>query len=146
MHDVELMTYSDAATRLLVGLDLEITIVVIESITVLVHQQRKDSFLHEELIRVIVVATKHEDILASGVTVQICIHVDHSILLRLLDHVLDCSNFRCLSWWILPATIQVETSKAASLVAVDYSVRVQHRHDFKNEVITKKDSPFTRLL
>jgi len=38
---------------------------------------------------------------------------------------------------IVPDTVEIDTSKVASSRAVDNTIRVKHRYNFKNEVVSE---------
>ena len=81
----------------------------------------------------------HEDVLCSRVTMQITIEHD-------LTFLHECSNQSLYSkvlWmhgfiWSLPTTIEILTTKRAPVVAINYTVRVENRHNLEDKVISKR--------
>lgn len=146
MQDIKISTNRDTTTRFFFILHLEATVVEVESITVFVEKKRQNTLRHDLLIRVIVVASKHEDVFAPRMAMEICVHVDHSVFLSLRDHLLGSHNFWSVGRRVSPLPVQIEASQAGPLVSVDDSVRVQHRHDLEDEVVSQELSTLTFLL
>lgn len=40
--------------------------------------------------------------------------------------------------WSFPSSVQVTACQTASIVTIDNAVGVQHRYDFKNEILSQK--------
>jgi hypothetical protein len=85
--------------------------------------------------------TVHEDILVSTMPVQITIKYDFSFLTELSHKPFHCWVFRVKSFrGVFPTTIQILAYETTSIVSIDYTVRVKHRHDFEHKVISQKPS------
>lgn len=62
--------------------------------------------------------------------------MDLSALQSLLNHLLHRVDFRRhLATWVHPLSIQIKARQAAPVVTDDHTVRIQHGHHFKYEVV-----------
>ena len=68
---MELLPHDHSSSGLLGLLDLEVTVIEVEVIAVLVEQEREDSLL--ESVGALVGAAVHEQVLASGVTMDVTV-------------------------------------------------------------------------
>lgn len=82
--------------------------------------------------------TVHEEIFGSRVPVDVHEEMNVSALQRLLYHFFHAHDLRRrLLHWVHPLTIEVEAGEAASVVAHDDAIRVEHRNNFENEGVSE---------
>jgi hypothetical protein len=99
------------------------------------HNEREDPGLFRVVRHV---AAVHEDILSSAVTMEITENLQISLFGELDAHVFRCVNLWMENLaWSLPSSIEVASSKRASVVSIDDTVRIEHRNDFKDKVLSE---------
>lgn len=79
-------------------------------------------------------------------TMEVNEKVHHPVLHCLINHFLRCSNFRRKLGWELPLPVEIEAIQATPLIAIYYSIGIQHRNYFEDEVISEKLGAFAALL
>lgn len=90
------LSYCDPGATILIRLHFKRAVVVGEGVARLVEDERQDALLQDVLIRVIVIASVHEDVLSARMAMKIGKHVDDTILERLLDHFFCSHDLRSL--------------------------------------------------
>lgn len=136
IDQLEVLPHDDTTASLLLLLDVEVAALEAEHIGVLREKQRENALL--QAIGSLVGAAVHEEVLASGVAVNIAVEEDVTRLERLAHHHLGGAVLGALLHaWGNPLTIQIEAAEAAPVVADDDSIRVEHWYDLKNEVVTQ---------
>jgi hypothetical protein len=84
------------------------------------------------------VITVHENIFPSGVSMQVTVEYDIALLFKC-----PYQSFNSKVFWmkslqsVLPAAIKVLTCQRTSVVAVNDSIRIEHRDDFKNKAVSE---------
>jgi len=81
----------------------------------------------------------HKNILPATVTVIVAKHRKLSFLRELDDELLGIVNAGVKNFrGGLPSTIQITASKTAPVIAIYYTVGVQHRNYFEHEVLAQQ--------
>lgn len=87
---------------------------------------------------VIIVASIHEYVFLTGMTVEITVKINFAAFECLSYHLFNCIAFWEKLWTRVDIlAVEVMARQATSIVADDNTVRVQHRHNFENISITK---------
>jgi len=87
------------------------------------------------LFVVFVIASVEKHILFAGMAVHITIEDNSPLPIQVADHLLAVvDSFVEVFIWLQPFAVQVTAKQRAPIVALDYAVRVQHRHYFENEM------------
>lgn len=74
-------------------------------------------------------------------TMQVTVQSNLSLLGEGFDHTLDVVDNRMQDFgWCLVTSVQITATKGASVVAVDHTIWVNHRHDFEYEFLTEHSS------
>ena len=103
------------------------------------HYLLRENFFLVALVSVPLVVSKHKEVLARGVAVQVAVKQDVSRLQSAFHHQLGV----VVNWVVLlgsgsPLPIQILAHKAAPIIAYNHSVRVLHGDDFKDELVAKE--------
>lgn len=134
--NAELLPHHDTGSRFFRFLNGEGAVLVTKEVGVLVEQAREDSLLESVILATRVAIT--EDVLLSGVAVQVENEEDISVLLKFLHHHLIMVDRRLhFPRRINPTPIEVNSGQIASGVTVDYTIRIQKRHNFEDKVVSK---------
>lgn len=93
------------------------------------------------LWRIRYVATVHEDILATTMTMKVCENQQITLLDKVMNHLLcvvdsGMQYFR----WRLPSTIQIASSQRTSIISINYAIWIQHWNNFEYKVLAKNFS------
>ncbi len=138
--DLYLIKHSYARCCLLGFLVTKSWIIEGEKWTDLWHQKGVESRLFWILF---VLASIHENILSSTVPMEVTENYQFSLFRKLLKQLLGIINARMKNfWWCFPPPIQVTTSQWASVVPIDYTIRIQHRNNFEDKILPKSLSFF----
>ena len=134
-HILELLVQGNTRSRLFRLLHPESRVLIAE---IRVHF-RKNEGEDSTLARILaIVAAIHEDVLFARVSMQVAKHDQSALLMDLLHQPLGVENGRVKGLvWSLPAAVQVATCQAASVIAVNDAVGVEHWDNFEYEVLSQ---------
>jgi hypothetical protein len=136
VDQLELLPHNHSSRRFLGLLDLEVTVIEVEVIAVLVEEEGKDALL--ESVGTLVRAPVHEQVLASGVAVDIAIEEDVTTLKCLSHHHLGGAIlWELLHTWRDPLSVEVHAAQGRSVVSDDDAIRIEHRNDLEHEVVSE---------
>ena len=139
IYQIELLPHHDTSGCFSSLLNGKIAPAKSKVFRVLREQKRKDALFKP--VCLLVGTAVHEKILGSGVTMYVTVEENVSRVLRFLHH-----NFCGVVFGTLfhrrcnPLTIQVQRRQGTSIVSDDNSIRIQHRYNFKHEVIAQVTS------
>ena len=95
------------------------------------------------LLEVFVAAAVEENISFTGMAVHVAVHYNAALPVSEPDQLLRVEDGRVQEFVRLkPLAVQVTTQQRAAVIAVNYTVRVQHRHDFENKVLPQVNRQF----
>ena len=137
VDNAELLPHHHPSSRLFALVSRKSAIFEVEQLCVLVQQAREDSLLYSPVVLPSTVAVA-EDVLLSGVAVQIKHKEDLAVILEALDHVLE--SISCglhLARRVDPTPVDVHSSQVTAGVSVDDSIWVEHGHDLEDKVVSE---------
>lgn len=104
-----LLPHSDSAASIFVIVDVKFAIIIVKTVSVLMEEQRENSLFHDIVLVVVVVATEHEDVLGTRVTMKIAEEENVSFLLGEADDFFECTDFWCLIilCGLSPASVEI---------------------------------------
>jgi len=113
-------------------LEIESTILEGEVLALFVKHIREDSRLHLILIPL---TTIHESIKFSTMPMEIDNHLHFSFLLELPNHPLGCiKRWIKLFAYLFSASIKISTTQRCSVMTMNNSIGIDHRHYLKNSM------------
>jgi hypothetical protein len=142
IHDIILAEDDDTARPLLLLLYFEGTARKRKALILVAAQQRQNTQLcvldPALLLVVLVVAAVEEHILLSGVPMHITVQDYAPLPVQVPDHLFAVVDAFVQEFvWLQPFAVQVAPEQRAAVVALHDAVRVQHRHDFEDEVLAQ---------
>ena len=136
IHDLELFPPNDSAGSFLGFLDTKRTVNIAENLSLLLQHIRKNPLSVSGVIFCAV--SVHENVLFSGVPVEITKEQNFALSLGLFYSLLHMKQYRMsLLRRLLPLPVEVLADQRAPGVAKDDAIWIDHGNDFENEVVTQ---------